>query len=92
MRAFIFKSGRRVSPVQVFAEITFGQGEGKAAQEAGAVTLNYGLFVNTLINFLIVALVIFMLVRQINKLKKAAPAAPALHPKMCCCCAKSATA
>lgn len=53
----------------------------KAAQEAGAVTLNYGLFVNTLINFLIVALVIFMLVRQINKLKKPAPAAPAATPE-----------
>ncbi len=50
-----------------------------AAQEAGAATINYGLFLNTVINFVIVALVVFMLVKQINRLKPAeeAPAAPA---------------
>ena len=53
-----------------------------AAQEAGAVTLNYGLFVNTVIQFLVVAFTIFIVIRQINKLKReekqeeAAPAAP----------------
>ncbi|MBN1249182.1 MAG: large conductance mechanosensitive channel protein MscL [Anaerolineae bacterium] len=41
-----------------------------AAQEAGAPTINYGTFFNTIINFLIIALVIFLIVRQINKLKK----------------------
>jgi large conductance mechanosensitive channel len=46
------------------------------AQAAGAVTVNYGNFINTIINFLIIAIVIFLLVRQINKLQK--PAAPAL--------------
>ncbi|NTW50301.1 MAG: large conductance mechanosensitive channel protein MscL, partial [Chlorobiales bacterium] len=46
-----------------------------AAQAAGAATLNYGLFINTIINFLIVALAIFMVVRASNKLKKPAPAA-----------------
>ena len=50
----------------------------KAAQEAGAVTLNYGLFVNTLLNFVIVAFVLFMLIRQINKLQR--PAQPATAP------------
>ena len=42
----------------------------KAAQDAGAVTLNFGLFVNTVINFLIVAFAIFMLVRAMNQLKR----------------------
>jgi len=46
-----------------------------AAQAAGAPTLNYGLFINTLINFLIVAFAIFMLIRQVNKLQKPASAA-----------------
>jgi large conductance mechanosensitive channel len=49
----------------------------KAAQDAGAPTINYGLFINTVIDFIIVAFVIFMLVKQMNKLKKEAPAAPA---------------
>ena len=39
-----------------------------AARNAGAVTLNYGLFVNTLINFLIVALAVFLLVRAVNRM------------------------
>lgn len=45
-----------------------------AAQQAAAPTLNYGNFINNLINFLIVALVIFMLIRGINRLHKPAPA------------------
>lgn len=40
----------------------------EAAQKAGAVTLNYGLFINSLIALLLVALVMFMLVRMINRL------------------------
>jgi large conductance mechanosensitive channel len=40
----------------------------KAAQDAGAVTINYGLFINAIINFLIVALVLFLVIRQINRL------------------------
>ena len=53
------------------------------AQKAGAVTFNYGVFINTLISFLIVAFAVFLLIRAINRLKKkeeakpAAPAAPA---------------
>ncbi len=43
------------------------------AKKVGAATLNYGLFVNTVIDFLIVALVVFILVRQFNKLRKPAP-------------------
>lgn len=50
-----------------------------AANEAGAVTLNYGLFVNTIVNFLIVALAIFFVVRGINRLRKEEEA-PAAEP------------
>ncbi|MFT5197357.1 MAG: large conductance mechanosensitive channel [Cellvibrionaceae bacterium] len=49
-----------------------------AAQEAGAATLNYGLFINAVVNFLIVGFVIFLVVRQINKMTpKEEPAPPA---------------
>ncbi len=41
-----------------------------AAQEAGAVTINYGLFLNALISFLIVAWAVFFVVKGFNKLKK----------------------
>jgi large conductance mechanosensitive channel len=46
------------------------------AQKAGAPTLNYGNFINNVIDFLIVALVIFLMIRAINRLQKPAPAAP----------------
>lgn len=51
-----------------------------AAQEAGAATLNYGLFINAIINFLVIAFVIFMLVRTINNMQKAEEEAPAAPP------------
>ena len=47
-----------------------------AAQEAGASTLNYGLFINAIVDFLIVAFVIFLVVKGINKMQKPAPVAP----------------
>ncbi len=40
------------------------------AQEAGAVTINYGLFINQLIDFMIIAFAIFLMIHQINKLEK----------------------
>jgi large conductance mechanosensitive channel len=46
-----------------------------AAKAAGAPTVNYGVFINTILDFLIVAFVIFLMVRQINRLKREAPAA-----------------
>jgi large conductance mechanosensitive channel len=52
----------------------------EAAKEAGAVTLNYGLFINAIINFLIVALALFLVIRQINRMRTAAPAAPPAAP------------
>jgi large conductance mechanosensitive channel len=56
----------------------------KAAQDAGAVVLSYGLFINAIINFLIVAFVIFMIVRQINRLTtpKSGPAEPPPPPEI----------
>jgi large conductance mechanosensitive channel len=55
-----------------------------AASKAGAVTLNVGLFINTLISFLIVAWAIFMVIKAMNRLKRqqaAAPPAPAEPPE-----------
>jgi len=50
----------------------------KAAKEAGAATLNYGLFLNAVINFLIIAFAIFLVIRALARFqrKEAAPAAP----------------
>jgi len=49
-----------------------------AAKAASAVTLNYGLFINAIIRFVIVAFAVFLLVKQINRLKiNLSPAAPA---------------
>lgn len=58
-----------------------------AAREAGAVVFAYGSFLMTIVNFLIIALVIFLLVRAINKMRKPA-AAPAAAPatKVCPFC------
>ncbi len=50
-----------------------------AAQEAGAATINYGLFINTVLDFVIVAFVLFLVIHQINqwqKKKEEKPAAP----------------
>jgi large conductance mechanosensitive channel len=55
------------------------------AQTAGAATLNYGLFINTIIDFLIVAFIIFLIVRQINRMKRA-PAPVASTTKECPYC------
>jgi len=45
------------------------------AKAAGAATLNYGIFFNNIINFVIVAFVIFLLIKQINRMQEPAPAA-----------------
>jgi large conductance mechanosensitive channel len=47
----------------------------EAAKAAGAATVNYGFFINLIINFVIVAFVMFMLIKGMNKMRKAAPAA-----------------
>lgn len=61
----VLKGGSVAGPFATVAE----------AQKAGAVTLNYGLFINTIISFVIVAFAVFLLVRAMNKLKKQEPAA-----------------
>jgi len=59
------------------------------AQEAGAVTINYGVFFNEIISFIIVAFAVFMLIRSINRLKREEEEAPPAEPttKECplCC-------
>jgi large conductance mechanosensitive channel len=52
----------------------------EAAQKAGAVTFNYGMFINTVISFTIVAFAVFLLIRAINRLKRAEEAKPTAAP------------
>ena len=51
-----------------------------AATEAGAPVLRYGVFINAVINFIIVAFAIFILIKQVNRFKKKEEAAPAAPP------------
>jgi len=66
-----------------FVSLSGGEyGTLKAAKDAGAVTINYGAFINSVLDFTIVAFAIFLIIKQINRLKKEAPpAAPAEPPK-----------
>jgi large conductance mechanosensitive channel len=65
-----------------------------AAQEAGAVTLNYGVFINTIITFLIIAFAVFMMVKAINRWKREEEEAPAEPTTKECphCCTEIALA
>ncbi len=56
------------------------------AQKAGAATINWGLFVNTILEFVVVAFVIFLMVRQINKLKTPEPTPPTVDSRDCPFC------
>jgi large conductance mechanosensitive channel len=56
-----------------------------AAKAAGAATLNYGIFLNQVINFLIIAFVIFIIIKQVNRMQKPA-SAPAPATKDCPYC------
>jgi len=56
-----------------------------AAKEAGAATINYGVFINAVINFIIVAFCVFLIVKWMNSLKKPAPVA-AVTTKDCPFC------
>jgi large conductance mechanosensitive channel len=56
-----------------------------AAKAAGAVTMNYGVFINTIISFLIVAFAVFMIIRAVNKLKRETPS-PEAATKECPYC------
>lgn len=62
------------------------------AQKAGAVTLNYGVFIDTIVSFFIIALAVFFLVRAINRVRsefEKAPAAQAPTTKDCPYCCSS---
>lgn len=61
-----------------------------AAQEAGAVTWNYGAFINSIITFLIIALAVFFVVKLVNKLQKPKEEAPVEPTEKDCpfCCTK----
>ncbi len=71
----LLKPGNPAGPYLALAE----------AQKAGAVTINYGAFINTVISFLIVALAVFLLIRSLNRLKKPEEA-PAPATKDCPYC------
>jgi large conductance mechanosensitive channel len=65
----VIKAGKIAAPYATLVD----------AKTAGAVTLNYGVFLNTIISFLIVAFAVFLLIKQINRLKRTeqpTPAAP----------------
>ena len=64
------KDGATAAPEAGYASLA-------AAQAAGAVTLNVGLFINSVISFLIIAAAIFMVVKALNSMKRAAEEAPA---------------
>ena len=51
------------------------------AEEAGAAVIKYGLFINTVLDFVIVAFVIFMVIKGMNKMKKEEEAKPAAPPE-----------
>jgi large conductance mechanosensitive channel len=56
------------------------------AQKVGAVTLNYGVFINTIISFVIIAFAVFFLIRRINRLKQQEEAPAELTTKECPFC------
>ena len=72
----VLKQGTTAGPYLSLAE----------AQAAGAVTINYGFFINTVISFLIVAFAVFLVIKSINRLKKKEEAKPAPTTKDCPFC------
>lgn len=56
----VLKEGNRPGPYMALAD----------AQAAGAVSINYGIFINTIISFVLVAFAVFLLIKQINRMKK----------------------
>jgi large conductance mechanosensitive channel len=56
------------------------------AKKAGAATLNYGLFLNSIVDFTLMAFVVFLMVKQINRLKRTEAAAPSPETKECPFC------
>ena len=72
----------KVNFSQLFIDISGGEYASlAAAQEAGAATINYGMFINTVLDFVIVAFAIFMIIRGMNKMQKKEEEKPAEPPK-----------
>jgi len=63
----VLKEGAQAGPYPSLAE----------AQAAGAVSINYGAFINTIITFVIIAFAVFMIIRNVNKMKREEAAPPA---------------
>jgi large conductance mechanosensitive channel len=62
---------------EIFINLSGGEYESlAAAQEAGAATINIGVFINTVIDFIIVAFAIFLVIRAMNRMKRKEEAAP----------------
>ena len=59
------------------------------AKKAGAITINYGIFINSIISFVLVAFAVFLLIRSINRLKEKEEAPAALATKECPFCASA---
>ena len=55
-----------------------------AAKAAGAVTINFGVFINTIISFILIAFAVFLLVRTINRMRRQEEAPPAAPPTKDC--------
>jgi large conductance mechanosensitive channel len=66
----VLKAGNTVGP---YATV-------EAAQKVGAVTVNYGAFLNTMVTFAIIAFAVFMLIRAVNRLKRKEAEKPAAPP------------
>ena len=74
-----------------FSNLFFSLGEGnfttiQEAKEAGVATINYGLFINNIIDFLIVAFSIFIVIKQINRFSKKKEEKPVENKKKCPYC------
>ncbi|MGH7821691.1 MAG: large-conductance mechanosensitive channel protein MscL [Candidatus Binatia bacterium] len=83
----------RVSFSSLFITLSGGSyGSIEEAKQAGAATLNYGLFIDNVVSFVIVAFAVFLLVKQVNRLhRKPAPSPAAPATKDCpLCCSKIA--
>jgi len=63
----VLKAGKSAGPYLALSD----------AKAAGAVTINYGTFINTIISFLIIAFAVFLIIRQINNLRRQKEAPPA---------------
>jgi large conductance mechanosensitive channel len=61
-----------------------------AMKKAGVPVIAYGNFINIVFNFVILAFVVFLMVKQINRVRREAPKARPHRPRTCSCCAKSA--